>query len=548
MKKKNENNYNESPAQNGEGFVFEDNTYDVGGKPPLQLKRIAAVICLAAAAVFILAYFVFFRNRSGGSAIPFSASTASSVKAEAEQKKKEKEAKKAFNSENSPWFSTDGYGRLFFDGSQFSGTELVIPSAFDGSNINTVSFGFDEKNTTVKTLKVNEGVRVIREGAFSKFTALQKVSLPNSLERIIGNCFHGTPWYKSLNSEFCVFGKGVLIKYCGNSKSIVVPQNVITLDCEVFKNCDSADSIVFSESTVCVGTGVFEGCTAENIVVNSGLQKADNNAFSGSAWLKSKSGTAVVGKGVMIRCDINGDVIEIPDSVKYISGLDLKGNGDGITMIIGKNVVDVADFRELGYVSEFKVDKESTVFSARSGVLYNADKTVLYRYPVYRNASSFRATEDLTRIGNCAFYDSSLEHIEVYDGVLTLGNEAFKNCKKLKEFVMPGTVNVLGHSVFENCAALKEIQLSEVLRKIPFSTFANCKSLEKLSLNSNLAYFGARSFENCASLKKIELPKTVTAVAPSAFNGCDNLKLTVQSGNIYYKSEDGKLIGVKKKS
>ncbi len=182
----------------------------------------------------------------------------------------------------------------------------------------------------------------------------------------------------------------------------------------------------------------------------------------------------------MIRCDINGDVIEIPDSVKYISGLDLKGNGDGITMIIGKNVVDVADFRELGYVSEFKVNKESTVFSARSGVLYNADKTVLYRYPVYRNASSFRATEDLTRIGNCAFYDSSLEHIEVYDGVLTLGNEAFKNCKKLKEFVMPGTVNVLGHSVFLKTALrLKKFSFPKCCEKYRFSTFANCKSLEK---------------------------------------------------------------------
>ncbi len=72
MKKKNENNYNENPVQNGEGFVFEDNTYNAGGKPPLQLKRIAAVICLAAAAVFIFGIFcVFFRNRSGGSAIPF---------------------------------------------------------------------------------------------------------------------------------------------------------------------------------------------------------------------------------------------------------------------------------------------------------------------------------------------------------------------------------------------------------------------------------------------------------------------------------------------
>ena len=215
-------------------------------------------------------------------------------------------------------------------------------------------------------------------------------------------------------------------------------------------------------------------------------------------------------------------------------------------MIIGSGVTRVADIRQLGFVKAFKVDKDSAVFSAVSGVLYNANETTLYRYPVYKTKKSFYASETLTSIGEYAFADTSLENIELYDGITSVGKFAFSNADNLTELELPGTVTTLQAHAFYDCDDLIEIALPEKLTKLKYGLFKGCNSLEDVFIPERVTKILPLCFSECESLEKLFIPQSVAQVS-SYFDYKSNISLELDQKNQYFKLEDGKLIRKAKK-
>lgn len=99
---------------------------------------------------------------------------------------------------------------------------------------------------------------------------------------------------------------------------------------------------------------------------------------------------------------------------------------------------------------------------------------------------------------------SEIKKIVLPDGLVTIHNDAFKNCFDLEEVNFPDTLEYIGRSAFDSCISLKEINLNEGLLTICENAFNYC-SIEKIYIPSTVSMMIA-PFEN-KHLKEIKVSK-----------------------------------------
>lgn len=126
----------------------------------------------------------------------------------------------------------------------------------------------------------------------------------------------------------------------------------------------------------------------------------------------------------------------------------------------------------------------------------------------------------VTAIGSKCFEKNSLKGVVIPEDVVSIGNNAFKDCKNLGSVTFkgaPSTITV-GDMAFQNCTSLGAINLPAA-KSIGRLAFDNCTSLEKLSLEFGTEQIGDYCFRGCTGLKSIEIPGTVTVIGKGAFSG-----------------------------
>lgn len=149
---------------------------------------------------------------------------------------------------------------------------------------------------------VEEGVASIGYGAFSNFSALRKVQLPESLEYIdvnafsycynlydinipdsviyIGNnAFFGAYFLSSYTGDFIILGNGILYSYKGTDTDIVIPDGVTSISDRVFVS-KNITSVHIPESVYYIGAGAFLNCPAlKSVTVPRYAEYIGENAF-----------------------------------------------------------------------------------------------------------------------------------------------------------------------------------------------------------------------------------------------------------------------------
>lgn len=526
-------------TEDASAYLSEDETYVdnfKGGLPRWLMIVFASIVVMLG----VVAAILFMSSKWSHNVDRYNKGAESTLQQDAKKEQAEKDKLNIMNSREQPWFSGDDKGTLYFHSEKFTGEKLVIPAAFDGVYIKTLSEGFSVKNESIKEIVISEGIVTIEPECFSKFMALEKVSIPKTVKYVGGNAFSATPWYESLSDEFCVVGDGVLIKYCGSEENIIIPAKVKSIDCSAFADFESAVRIDIPETVSYIGRGAFMNCTA-NIEGGEGVSYVANDAFFGSDWVEDHKGEfLIIGKGCMVSYVIENDAVYIPDAVRQISGIDFKELEQKITLHIGKNVRKISDIEQLGYVRAIKVSEDNEMLSAEDGVLYNSTRTILYRYPVYKTNKRFFAETTLEAVGDKAFMGSAVEVVELYHGVKTVGNMAFYGCENLEEIELPDSLGRLGNKAFYGCKKLKSVSLSDDVMVIPYSAFAGCESLEEFICSESLTTICSKAFYGCKNLASFTLPKTVSKVICDSFLEC-NAELYLKD-NPYFVIEDNKIV------
>lgn len=266
----------------------------------------------------------------------------------------------------------------------------------------------------LESIIIPEGVKRIGKDAFAQNEALKCITLPQSLETI-GDFAFGGEWVPGSSTIAITIGRGP----CTALESIVIPDNVNTVGSYAFAGCSALESVHIPESVTYMGSYAFGGCTALTTVT------ALNNYDLWWTYGIFAGCTSLAHAEVYHICDDMFLDCTALESIKVHNG-------------------------EIPANAFFGCDRLKTV--DLSGV---------------------------TKIGEQAFMNcTSLDHLELHEGLSEIGRFAFMGCTSLQEVALPESVNTLSDYAFSGCAALETLRLYDGIEAIPYGVFDGCTALQ----------------------------------------------------------------------
>lgn len=167
--------------------------------------------------------------------------------------------------------------------------------------------------------------------------------------------------------------------------------------------------------------------------------------------------------------------------------------------------------------------------------------------------------KDMVGIGDYAFYGcTGLESVTLNNGLNTIGNGAFANCKNMTSFNMitKSEIKAFGKDAFMNCEALTTFSVPINVEAIGDYCFQGCTGLTKIDLmpeglNPSLNVIGYNAFEGCTNLISMDFPESFKQEYPSSsdwstisanennkipisyFNGCRSMRnITIRNSDL----------------
>ena len=148
-------------------------------------------------------------------------------------------------------------------------------------------------------------------------------------------------------------------------------------------------------------------------------------------------------------------------------------------------------------------------------------------------SGSITLPEGVTSIENQAFYNCrSLTSITLPECVTSIGAHAFYGCTSLTAINIPEGVTWIGDDAFFGCSSLTAITIPEGVTSIRGHAFYGCSSLTDITLPEGVTSIGDQAFSGCYSLTAITIPESVTSIGSGAFNGCSSLTTIVLPKNL----------------
>lgn len=174
--------------------------------------------------------------------------------------------------------------------------------------------------------------------------------------------------------------------------------------------------------------------------------------------------------------------------------------------------------------SAFTKDKQIMSVAFGSG-LTSIGEWAFYQNLLTGDSSVFdvdltRATS-LSSIGDWAFNASGVRRLRLPNANLTIGQEAFKNCKRLTSVTF-GNGNSIGLSAFTYCEQLSSVTFANQT-SIPAEAFDSCYALTGVSIPNSVTTIGREAFYNDSGMTSVEIGSGITSIGASGF--AHNLQL-----------------------
>ena len=141
------------------------------------------------------------------------------------------------------------------------------------------------------------------------------------------------------------------------------------------------------------------------------------------------------------------------------------------------------------------------------------------------DATRLRVHPSVTAIPADAFRGcSNLRVVELPEGLLEIGANAFACCESLATINFPSTLRIISDGAFNRCGKLAEVTLPEGLQEIGESAFYCCATLEQINFPSTLTVVSAKAFYMCFKLAEVVLPEGLQEIGKFAFYHCKSLQ------------------------
>ena len=197
--------------------------------------------------------------------------------------------------------------------------------------------------------------------------------------------------------------------------------------------------------------------------------------------------------------------ISIPNSVKNIGygAFAICTNLKSITIPSSVSSIGKCAFHSCSNLKSINVEKDNTSYSSSDGILYDKNFETLVCYPVGKQYTYFKISDNVKKIG--------------YD--------AFGHCANIKTIIIPDSVTEIDEIAFSYCTNLKNITISNSVTNINPCAFEFCSSLTSVAIPDSVKTIGQSAFYQCTNLTSVRIPYSTVIDGDKVFGGCSNLSI-----------------------
>lgn len=291
----------------------------------------------------------------------------------------------------------------------------------------------------------------------------------------------------------------------------------------LFENCVNLEKITIPDTVTRIGNSAFLGCKSipfGDYKVHDGVTYIGSRAFAQCYKMTScviPESVTEMGTGLFNRC-LNLRSVTLPYAGRLPSD-------DRITLtevlfdINGENIGGVFNFEDAEkFISH---GYAAGGFEAYGYAMRNRIVAIPPEFDTITITGGDHIPDDA--FSQCDY----LKHINLPEGLETIGNYAFFECNAITELALPESLKTIGSSAFKNCSKLKNITLPSDVETIGSRAFSGCTSIESMLIPASVNTIGEEAFLYCTGLKEIEISEGVKEIGAFAFQECLNLKSVV---------------------
>lgn len=190
--------------------------------------------------------------------------------------------------------------------------------------------------------------------------------------------------------------------------------------------------------------------------------------------------------------------ITIPSSVTVV--------GDGIfekcsklnTVTIGAGVKKFGTnvFSQTPRLASINVSAANSYFKSVDGVMYSKDGSVIYAYPVAKDATSYTVPNNVKSVEHYAFDGANnLKSLTIGTGLTAISDLAFIGATNIEVINILGEVTSIGNNAFGNIHKLSSINIPDTVTYIGKEAFQDDYELKSILIPSSVNYIGVDAFE-----------------------------------------------------
>ncbi|MBQ9953391.1 MAG: leucine-rich repeat domain-containing protein [Clostridia bacterium] len=137
------------------------------------------------------------------------------------------------------------------------------------------------ENQRITSIAFPKSLKSIGNDAFRNCKNLKEVIFNNSKTWISPDAFEGTMWLEQQTEEFVVVNDQ-LLKYNGNSETVIIPEGILHIGDQVFENNQIIKTLILPTSLKSIWTYSFADCSnLSKVVFNNNLHIIGISAFEG---------------------------------------------------------------------------------------------------------------------------------------------------------------------------------------------------------------------------------------------------------------------------
>ncbi|CAK0807759.1 unnamed protein product [Prorocentrum cordatum] len=143
-----------------------------------------------------------------------------------------------------------------------------------------------------------------------------------------------------------------------------------------------------------------------------------------------------------------------------------------------------------------------------------------------------------TEVPPAAWADcTSLEHLNIGNGVAYIGEYAFRNCSLLASVSLGDSVLTIRDGAFQDCSSLASVVLGSKLDYLGIDVFGGCHSVTAATVPSPLPRRIADIFD-CSTLTSVTFHLPVTGIADQALKDCTSVAFVYMFDNVTSIGDD----------